>query len=160
MVRFALRRKPLRRYTIYDAFVGSFVEGAVRKAARGGGLARSPDELRSLVLEYCRRLGLKMTEEATPKVVYRPSAATELFGDDDDWAQFFGNGDALLAAVRAAAPLSYKSGVYSFQHKSLQEFSTAHAVVAAATDAVRATGMALERLAAVAAAPMAYNATP
>ena len=107
----------------------------------GSSGAIAPDELRAAASAFTRRLAVKMTAEGLPKVSYSPSPEARLFGDEDGWAQFFGTADEYLNAVRAAAPLRVADHVFSFSHKSLQEFSVAAEVVASVNKAMNATGM-------------------
>ena len=146
-MRYALRRKPLRRYSIYTSFVDEQVGLQVIKAASGGcSLGKSTDELKRFTFEYCHRLAIKMTQHATPKVVYQPSVATELFGAEDEWAPFFDRSKPLCKAVFDASGLEVKGNAYAFMHKTLQEFNVAQAVVASVEKAVRATMMTPKQL--------------
>ena len=81
---------------------------------------------------FCSRLlftpSANTSSSHLPKVSYAPNPEARLFGDADEWAQFFGEGDAYLNAVRAAAPLRICHHVFAFRHKSLQEFNVASEV--------------------------------
>ena len=84
----------------------------VKKHLEAGGAEIAPDELRASALEYTRRLAVKMTVDGLPKVTYVPAPGAWMFGDADEWGQFFAEGNARLAAVRAAAPLRRTHAVH------------------------------------------------
>ena len=129
-LRTVLRRKVLRRYVIYDMFMNDYVDRAVSKLAAVGGSAVMPDTLRALALEYSAQLAVKMTEQDMTKVNYKPAPGA-FFGESDEWAVFFRDGDEQVALARHAAPLRFSHDVVSFMHKSIQEFNVAHAIVTA-----------------------------
>ena len=64
----ALRRKPLRRFEVYDAFMGHVIRQQARAHYEGGGSAVAPDELHAAAAAYSRRLAVKMTVDGLPKV--------------------------------------------------------------------------------------------
>ena len=134
---YAMRRKKLTRFAIYEAFMQHFLEHSeIKQQMHGHATAISPAELRRAADEYCRRLAIKMTEDGRSKVSYRLRPGTVVFGDTDEWLAFFSS-HALTTAVRDAAPLRHVHGIWSFNHKSMQEYCVARDVVKTTVGALK-----------------------
>ena len=125
-----LRRKPVRRFLVYSEFVSHWIERETSKLQiRASSL--TPEQFRAEVWEFSTRLACKMCCDSLTKVTYQPGSILFSNAVDDEWFYYFGVGDSVQSqrdSIRKASPLKESGGVFSFVHKSIQEFLVAKSI--------------------------------
>ena len=139
----AIRRKPLRRALIFQKFVDDLMIKKTDKF-RNSVQSESPEHLIREAIEYSGRLACKMTAEGKTQIQYQQKSLIFLKEDEDEWFAFFGVGDPLAEhrrVIREISPVKCSGGIYSFVHKSVQEYLVANAVHDALVDSIQETGV-------------------
>jgi hypothetical protein len=118
VLRFVLRRRPVRRSRIYRLFVEDHLMHEARKCAASG-VGVSSASLLLEASEYAQRLALCMVQEGVSKVVVRTKASLFKGNERGVWDAFTRQDDTLLNAARRAAPVRFEGSpaVLTFIHK-------------------------------------------
>ena len=122
-----LKRKPVRRFIIYEVWIALWIERESSKALTRGAGAYSPATIALEAAELAQQLAVRMTAENVTKVNVTHEGS-QLFSKHSVWAPFLGDGNPLLHAARKAAPVQQRGPLLSFVHKTIQEHQVAVAV--------------------------------
>ncbi|CAD8049460.1 unnamed protein product [Paramecium sonneborni] len=123
----ALLQEPLSTYDFYVQFFEHYFKRQINKL-RESGEQIDYDSMENELWEFSHRLANEMTFRDLSQVQFQPSGL--LFKKNNiDWKDQFFNDDEIGGVYkrlfRKCIPIKQKSGIYSFNHKSLQEFLVA-----------------------------------
>jgi len=138
----ALRRQPVRRSLIYDAFTNLLIDREINKAMSSRS-AISPIKLGMEARAYAKQLAHYLTFEGLTKLAQRN--VSELFSKRSTVDVFFLETD-LAEAARRAAPVKVSAGFLSFIHKTVQEFYVAQIIIQELQETVHETNLSEEIL--------------
>ncbi|CAD8141735.1 unnamed protein product [Paramecium octaurelia] len=123
----ALLLEPLSTYDFYIQFLEHYFKRQINKL-RETGEQIDFDSIGNELWEFAHKLANEMTFNNLSQVPFQPSGLV-FKKEDKDWRDDFFNDDCqegtFKRLFRKCIPIKQKSGIYSFNHKSLQEFLVA-----------------------------------
>ncbi|CAD8148995.1 unnamed protein product [Paramecium pentaurelia] len=123
----ALLLEPLSTYDFYIQFLEHYFKRQINKL-RETGEQIDFDSIGNELWEFAHKLANEMTFSNLSQVPFQPSGLV-FKKEDKDWRDDFFNDDCqegtFKRLFRKCIPIKQKSGIYSFNHKSLQEFLVA-----------------------------------
>ncbi|CAD8210948.1 unnamed protein product [Paramecium octaurelia] len=124
----ALKLDPLCSYDFYDQFFAQYFKRQINKLKESGESLVYISNLSDL-WEFTHRLANDMTLEQLSQVQYIPRIFLFQKNRDADWRDIYFNDEQEQGQIkklfRKIMPIRQKYGIYSFNHKSLQEFLVA-----------------------------------
>ncbi|CAD8046507.1 unnamed protein product [Paramecium primaurelia] len=127
IIKQALLQEPLSTYDFYGEFFEHYFRRQIYKL-RESGEQIEYDSMGNELWEFAHKLANEMTFRNLSQVQFQPSGL--IFKKNyTDWKDKFFNDDdkegVYKRLFRKCIPIKSKSGIYSFNHKSLQEFLVA-----------------------------------
>ncbi|CAK90852.1 unnamed protein product (macronuclear) [Paramecium tetraurelia] len=123
----ALLLEPLSTYDFYIQFLEHYFKRQINKL-RETGEQIDFDSIGNQLWEFAHKLANEMTFNNLSQVPFQPGGLV-FKKEDKDWRDDFFNDDCqegtFKRLFRKCIPIRQKSGIYSFNHKSLQEFLVA-----------------------------------
>ena len=116
----------ISRYQIYDSFIKRLYESGYIKFQYNNdtALSLSKEDLLSDFDHYSIKLALAMTKKGITQVRYQSKG--KLFRDVSEWDVFFKHEKGgINKYILDALPIKANNGIYTFTHKSIQEFFVA-----------------------------------
>ncbi|CAD8124668.1 unnamed protein product [Paramecium sonneborni] len=124
----ALQLDPLCSYDFYEQFFGQFFKRQISKLKESGESLAYISNLAD-IWEFTHRLANDMTISQLSQVQYTPRILLFQKNKDADWRDVYFNDELEQGQIkklfRKIMPIRQKYGIYSFNHKSLQEFLVA-----------------------------------
>ncbi|CAK66563.1 unnamed protein product (macronuclear) [Paramecium tetraurelia] len=128
IVQDALKLDPLCSYDFYDQFFAQYFKRQINKLRESGESLVYISNLSDL-WEFTHRLANDMTLDSLSQVQYIPRIFLFQKNRDADWRDVYFNDEQEQGQIkklfRKIMPIRQKYGIYSFNHKSLQEFLVA-----------------------------------
>ncbi|CAD8100657.1 unnamed protein product [Paramecium primaurelia] len=124
----AMKLDPLCSYDFYDQFFAQYFKRQINKLIESGESLAYISNLSDL-WEFTHRLANDMTLQQVSQVQYIPRILLFQKKKDVDWRDIYFNDEQEQGQIkklfRKIMPIKQKYGIYSFNHKSLQEFLVA-----------------------------------
>ena len=134
----SLRRPPARRKTVYETFLNMILEREMRKAVTQRSVVVNVSTLRNEAIAYAHRLAVYMTVHGMTKLA--EVQRSKIFSDKSPVDVFFSD-EPLIAAARRAAPVRFTGGFLTFNHKTVQEYNMAEAIMKGVDDCMKAIAL-------------------
>ena len=128
----ALKRKPTRKYFIYEKFIEHHLDRQVAKISEYN-TSLSPAAVRLVGLDYARQLAVLLANINGSKLQKRTRSAISSRAELMDL--FFSEEEAWRAGF-AAAPVRLEGEFLTFTHKTIQEYFVAEIIISSLIDAV------------------------
>lgn len=110
-------------FDFYQAFLSTYNENQINKIKDLGVVGLDFISLAEDVRKFQTKLAVKMNSAELTQVLYKSEG--KLFRERSEWDLFFGKDDEFKQYIRSCVPIKVVGSVYSFNHKSLQEFLVA-----------------------------------